>query len=732
MLRLFKKKHPFFRQHDQMDCGPTCLKIISQFHGKYYTIDTLKNYCNINKLGTSLYGLNDASEKIGLHSLPVSLPFNELRDDVPLPCIAHWKENHFIVIYDINKKKVICGDPAFGIINYSHEEFKRGWLSKNTKSGNLLLLEPSPEFYKKEQDPVENYNLKIFLLHFKPHKKGLYQLLLGLIIGSILQLFLPFLTQSVIDYGINYENLNFIYLILIGQLILFFSLTTVQILRSWLLLHITSRINIRLISSFLRKLMRLPISFFDTKNTGDIMQRIADHMRIEEFLSSTTLNTLFSLVNIIIFGIVLAYYNITILLVFTVGSVIYIWWSILFLKTRAELDYREFRESADKHNTLYQLIYGMQEIKLNGSGRRRRWEWENVQIRLFKTSIKGLSLSQKQTSGAFFINEFKNIIITFISAKAVISGSLSLGMMLAIQYIIGQLNLPLNDFISFLQTGQDAKISLERLDEIHKIPDEIINLNLIEEIEDNVTLDIEIKKLSFSYNSYNNVLENINLHIPKNKITAIVGTSGSGKTTLLKLLLKFYKIESGNIYINDKNINSINEKSWREKCGVVMQDGYIFNDTILRNITESDSDTPLDKERLKKAINIANLKEVIDKLPSSINTKIGESGIGLSGGEKQRILIARAIYKNPRYLMFDEATSALDSNNEKNIMEKLNNFFQGRTVIIIAHRLSTVKNADQIIVMEKGKLIEKGNHKALTSKKGAYYDLVKNQLELGA
>ena len=715
-----------------MDCGPTCLKMISKFYGKYYSNETLREYCNINKLGVSFQGLINASENIGLHALPVTLNFEQLKEEVPLPCIAHWNENHFIVIFKIDSKKITCADPAYGLIDYTFEDFKKGWLAKNTSAGSLLLLETSPEFYKLKEDPKENYNLKTFLLHFIPYKKNLYQLVLGLIIGSVLQLFLPFLMQSVIDYGINYENINFIYLILIGQLVLFFSLTTVGILRSWLLLHITSRINIRLISSFLRKLMRLPISFFDSKNSGDIIQRIYDHDKVEDFLSSTTLNTLFSFVNIIIFGLVLAYYNTVIFLVFLIGSMLYIGWSVLFLKRRAELNHKEFNQSSENHNSLFQLITGMQEIKLNGSEKRRRWEWENIQIKLFKTSIKGLSLAQTQNTGAFFINELKNIIITFIAAKAVITGSLSLGMMLAIQYIIGQLNLPLNDFILFIQTGQDAKLSLERLAEIHNKPEEKSEEGFSEEIEENIISDIEIKDLTFSYNNYNNILENINLTIPKNKITAIVGTSGSGKTSLLKLLLKFYKIEKGTILINNNNINSISSRTWRKNCGVVMQDGFIFNDTILRNITESDSENKLDVERFKNAIFTANLNELLEKLPNNLNTKIGSGGIALSGGEKQRILIARAIYKNPKYLLFDEATSALDSNNEKTIMENLNKFFKGRTVIIVAHRLSTVKNADQIIVLERGSLVEKGNHKTLTSKKGAYYNLVKNQLELGA
>ncbi|MEM9001858.1 MAG: ATP-binding cassette domain-containing protein, partial [Bacteroidota bacterium] len=504
------------------------------------------------------------------------------------------------------------------------------------------------------------------------------------------------------------------------------------VIRSWILLHVTSRININLISDFLMKLMRLPIAFFDSKNTGDIIQRIYDHERIQEFLSSTTLNTIFSAFNILVFGIVLAYYNRTVFTIFFIGSFIYIGWTLLFLKKRGELDYKRFDQAADNQSSIYQLISGMQEIKLNGSERRRRWEWEAIQVKLFKVSLKSLALTQTQNVGGRFFNELKNILITFVAAKAVIDGNLTLGMMLSVQYIIGQLNLPINNFITFIQTGQDAKISLERLSEIHQKEDEENRrLELVTALPDD--LGIHLEKLSFRYGGKNSpkVLDNITLTIPEGKITAIVGASGSGKTTLIKLLLKFYQPTKGKIKVGGVNLKNMGTSFWRSACGSVMQDGFLFGDTIARNITESDSEGIMDKKRLTHAVDVANITDFIEQLPSGFNTKIGDAGSNVSGGQKQRILIARAVYKNPNYLFFDEATSALDANNEKEIMEKLDGFYEGKTVVVVAHRLSTVKNADQIIVLDNGKIIERGNHEQLTAKRGTYYALVKNQLELG-
>lgn len=730
------KEFPFYKQLDHMDCGPTCLRMVTQFYGRSISVESLRQKANITREGVSLGGIAEAAEAIGFHTLAVSIGFKTLHEEVPLPCIAHWRQRHFVVIYKIKKETVYVADPAHGRVKYNKEDFIKGWIGKNSdvdvSEGYILSLEPTPEFYQTDTNEKKEYGFKFLFWYFKPYKKYIVQLVLGLIVGSLLQLIFPFLTQAVVDYGIIYQNINFVYLILIAQLILFISQTTVELVRGWILLHMTSRINISLISDFLIKLMRLPIAFFDSKNTGDIIQRIYDHNRIQNFLSTTTLNTLFSVFNFIIFGGVLAYYNLTIFTLFFVGSITYVGWTLLFLKKRAKLDYKRFDQSSDNQSSLYQLISGMQEIKLNGSERRRRWEWEAIQVRLFKISIKGLALSQTQNTGGQFLNELKNILITFIAAKAVIDGKLTLGAMLSIQYIIGQLNLPINNFISFIQTGQDAKISMERLAEIHlKNDEEDKEEDYIKELPTDET--IKIKEFSFRYGGASSpwILENINFEIPEGKVTAIVGVSGSGKTTLIKLLLKFYEPTEGIISIGNTNLSNISTNTWRKACGSVMQNGFLFGDTISRNITESDSEGIVDKERLLNAVNIANIENFIDELPSGFNTKIGGSGVNISGGQKQRVLIARAVYKNPKYIFFDEATSALDANNEKVIMENLKEFYKGKTVVVVAHRLSTVKSADQIVVLDKGKIIEIGNHKNLTVKKGAYYTLVKNQLELG-
>ena len=726
---------PFYKQLDQMDCGPTCLRMIAKHYGRNHSLDDLRERSNITREGVSMGGIAEAAEAIGFHTLAVSLDFNTLEKEVPLPCIAHWRQRHFVVIYKIAKGKVYIADPAHGLVVYPVTEFIEAWVGKGADrmaEGYLLLFETTPQFFEQDDEEKKKMGFRFLASYFKPYSRYIVQLFLGLFVGSILQLIFPFLAQAIVDYGINYQNLNFIYLILVAQLTLFISQTTVEIIRSWILLHITSRINISLISNFLAKLMRLPIAFFDSKNTGDIIQRIYDHDRIQEFLSSTTLNTVFSSFNILVFGVVLAYYNWTIFAIFFLGSIIYIGWTLLFLKKRAELDYKRFDQSSDNQSSIFQLISGMQEIKLSGSERRRRWEWEAIQVRLFKISLKSLSLTQTQNVGGRFFNELKNILITFIAAKSVIDGNLTLGMMLSVQYIIGQLNLPINNFITFIQTGQDAKISLERLSEIHeKENEENERSEPIKELPKSKALTI--KNLTFQYGGKDSpkVLDDLSFDIPEGKITAIVGASGSGKTTLIKLLLKFYEPTTGSIHVGKTNLKNMSTKFWRKNCGTVMQDGFIFGDTIARNISESDSEGKIDKKRLLHAVEVANILDFVEELPSNFDTKIGSAGTNVSGGQKQRILIARAVYKDPNFIFLDEATSALDANNERKIMQKLERFYEGKTVVVVAHRLSTVKNADQILVLEKGRVIEKGNHKTLTDKKGVYYSLVKNQLELG-
>lgn len=716
-----------------MDCGPTSLCMIAKYYGKTYSQQTLRERCYITREGVSMLGTSDAAESIGMRTMGVRISFDKLAEEAPLPCIAHWRQNHFIVVYKIKNNFVYVSDPAHGLVKYTREEFLAGWAS--TKKGGedqglCLLLEPTPDFYKADDESINKSSFTFLFSYLRPYKTFLVQLLIGMLVGSLLQLVFPFLTQSIVDYGINNKDIPFITLVLIAQLALFMGRTSVELIRSWILLHISTRVNISLISDFLIKLMKLPIGFFDTKMIGDIMQRIGDHTRIENFLTTSTLNILFSFINLIIFGIVLALYDMRIFSIFVIGSVLYIAWIYIFMKKRRELDFKRFAQLSENQSSLFQIILGMQEIKLNNCEKQKRWEWERIQARLFRVNIKSLALNQYQQMGSIFINQAKNIFISFYAAKGVIDGSMTLGMMLAVQYIIGQLNSPIEQLIGFMQTTQDAKISLERLGEIHKRKDE-------ESVEDEkVTMlpenkSLTISGLTFQYEGPHSesVLKEVDLVIPQSKVTAIVGMSGSGKTTLVKLLLGFYPPSKGEIRVGDIDLRNVSSRLWRQKIGVVMQDGYIFSDTIAKNISVRDE--IIDKKRLVEAARIANVQEFVDSLPLGYNTKIGQEGHGLSQGQKQRILIARAAYSNPDFLFFDEATNALDANNERAIMENLDEFFKGRTVVVVAHRLSTVKNADQIVVLDKGKIVERGTHQELTDLRGAYYNLVKNQLELG-
>ncbi|WP_396169109.1 peptidase domain-containing ABC transporter [Flavobacterium sp.] len=725
---------PFYKQADSKDCGATCIKIIAKHYGKSLNIQILRKLSETTREGTSLLTLSEASENIGFRSLGIKLNAIKL-EEAPLPLILHWNKEHFVVLYKIKKGIYYISDPAHGLIEYSKEEFLKFWIGNNatetTQEGIALVLEPTPKFYQSEFDSEDNkaFGFGLLFKYLIPYKSFVFQLSIGLLAGSILQLIVPFLTQSVVDVGIQNQNIHFIYLVLFAQLFLFFGRTALELIRSWILLHLSTRINISLISDFFIKLMNLPISFFDVRMTGDIMQRINDHHRIEKILTTSSLSVLFSAINMVIMGGVLAYYNLKIFAVFFIGSVLYFVWVTLFLKKRKELDYKRFSEVSQEQSKVIELINGMQEIKLHNAEKQKRWGWEYIQARLFKVSMKGLVLEQTQTIGSNFINELKNIIIVFLSAKLVIDGQITLGMMMAISSIVGSLNAPVLQLIGFIREAQDAKISLARLSEIHEKEDETQKEETqTHDIPQNS--DIMIKDLSFRYiGSDTMVLDNLNLTIPANKITAIVGTSGSGKTTLMKLLLKFYEPIKGEITIGKTPLKTIAQKTWRSHLGCVMQEGYIFNDSIANNI--SIGVDIIDKERLVYASDVANIKEFIENYPLGYNTKIGMEGIGMSTGQKQRLLIARAVYKNPEMLFFDEATSSLDANNEKEIMEKLNIFFKNKTVVVIAHRLSTVMNANQIVVLEKGKIVEIGNHKELVALKGSYFKLVKNQLQLG-
>lgn len=741
-----KRSFPNYSQLDQMDCGAACLKMIAKYYGKNYSIKTLRDKSYITRRGSSMLGISDAAESIGFRSSGIKLSFEQLEKRIQLPCILHWNQNHFVVLYDIIKRpppflskskdhyNIKISDPEGGKYSLSKEEFLKAWgstISKGEDVGTILTLTPTPEFYTAE-DEFEKKDKKIgyFFRYLLPYKSQLFQIIASMLIGSVIQIIFPFLTQAVVDQGIGNKNLSFITLILIAQLMLFITQLVVEFLRSWLTLHVNARVNISLISDFLIKLMKLPLRFFDSKNVGDLLQRIGDHNRIENFLTGSSLTTLFSFTNFIIFAFILGYYSLVILSIFILGNALYILWILVFMKYRKRLDYKRFAQASAEQSNLIQMITGMREIKLNNCEKQERWKWERIQVRLFNISTKSLALGQYQQSGSIFFSQTTSLIITFIAAKSVVEGNMTLGMMMAVSYIIGQLSAPISKTIEFIRAAQDAKISLERLNEIHSRSDE--NQTFAEKINDiPEKKDIVIENVSFNYEGAerNYVLENIDLIIPENQITAIVGASGSGKTTLIKLLLNFYEPTKGNIKIGNDHLKDLHPYMWREISGAVMQDGFIFSDTIANNIAVG-----VDKINIKllaHAVRIANIQDFIESLPLKYNTYIGMDGSGISQGQRQRILIARAVYKNPDFLFFDEATNALDANNERVILDNLNSFYKGKTVVIVAHRLTTVQHADKIVVLDKGKIIEEGSHEQLTAKRGAYYTLVKNQLELG-
>jgi ATP-binding cassette subfamily B protein len=726
-------KFPFYQQLDAMDCGATCLRMVARYYGRYYSLDYLRELTYMGKQGVSLLGISDAAEHLGLQSLAVKTTFDRLSRDIPLPCIAYWKQQHFVVIYKATANAVWIADPAVGKFKLSKEEFLSNWVSDvedGEELGVLLLLEPTPEFFRRDGEEVDKSGFGYIWGYFKRYKQLLYQLGIGLVLGSVIQVAFPFLIKSIVDTGMYHDDLNFIKIVIIAQFFLYATQLAVEQFRSWILLHMSVRVNISLISDFLIKLTKLPIRFFDTKISSDLMQRIADHERVQRFLTSTSLISVFNFVNIIAFSIILFIWNTTVFAIFLGGTLLYLGWIFFFQRMRRELDYKRFDQSIENQGQLMELISGMQEIKLHNAEKQKRWAWERMQARLFRTGIDSLRIGQIQRTGASFFNETKNLLILFVVASAVLNNTMTLGMLLGVQYIVGQLNAPINQLLEFLRNMQEAKISLERMNEIHTEKDE-------ENLEEKITLlpesgDLFLEQVSFQYNGPHSptVLNNINLRIPKGHTTAIVGTSGSGKTTILKLLLNFYKPAEGIIRLGDINLGNINSKLWRSKCGVVMQDGYIFYDTIAKNIALGDE--IINKRKLLKAVKVANIQTFIESLPLGYNTKIGQDGLGLSQGQKQRLLIARAVYKNPEYIFFDEATTALDAYNEMVIMENLEEFFRGRTVIVVAHRLSTVMNADNIVVLEAGEIIEQGTHQELTYRRGAYYQLVRNQLELGA
>lgn len=739
------RKFPTYRQLDTMDCGPTCLRIIAAHYGRSWSLRTLRERCHISREGVSLLGISDAAEAVGFRTMGVKLTFAQLCEEAVLPCIVHWRQNHFIVVYRIERRRgkmwVHVSDPASGLLRYTMEQFLKSWISIRENNagdsdaeaeglGIALLLEPTPKFYEEKGEEDRRLGFRGMLEYLRPYRQFIVQLLLAMLTGSIISLILPFLTQSVIDTGIGTGDLHFVVVLLVAQVVLVLGQTANELIRSWLMLHMTTRVSISLISDFLAKLMRLPISFFDSRMTGDIMQRIGDHSRIQTFLTGSLLSIVMAAVTFVVYSAVMGGYDLRILGIFILGSALYIGWVLLFLRRRRKLDYMRFQEAAANQSSIVQLIAGMQDIKLNGCERQKRWEWERIQARLFNVSVKGLALGQTQQVGGTFIDQIKNVFISFLAAKAVIDGDMTLGMMTAMQYIIGQLNAPISQFIGFVQEAQDAKISLERLGEIHERRDEEdAEGDYIREIP--IGADIEFRNVDFQYNGPHSekVLDGVSVTIPHDRVTAIVGASGSGKTTMVKMMLGFYEPVSGEVLLGGRRIGDYSPAAWREQCGTVMQEGFIFSDTIADNIGVSD-ESP-DMERVRQAVETANIGDFIDGLPLRYNTKIGAEGNGVSTGQKQRLLIARAAYRNARYLFLDEATNSLDANNEKVIMERLDTLFRGKTVVIVAHRLSTVRNADNIIVLDRGRVVEQGTHRELTERRGYYYRLVKNQLELG-
>lgn len=733
------KRFPIQFQHDSMDCGAACLTMIAAHHGLKLTQDTIRELCHTTRIGVSMFAISNAAEQIGFRTVGGRIPLTTLIQKRPLPCILYWNHQHFVVLYNISQRWLIkketlfhIADPAFGHVSFTFEELRQHWantLSDDQEKGLVLLLEPTRKFYQQKSEIPVRRGLGMLLLYFSRYKSYFGQMALGLFFGALLQLSFPFLTQAIVDVGIGNRNLSFIYVILLAQAMLIISRTVVEYIRRWLLLHVSVRINLSLVSDFLVKLMKLPMVFFDTRRLGDILQRMSDHERVELFITSRSLNTVFSFFSLIILGIVLLYYSVKIFAVFIVGSIIYALWVALFLRKRKILDYKFFNKRSQNQSTNYQLITGMQEIKLQGCTNRKRWEWEDIQIDMLELHTEALKLDQHREVGNILINEGKNMIITIMAASAVIHGEMTLGMMLATQYIIGQLTLPIEQAVHFTLDLQDVRISLDRINEIHKKTEEVLPSQVV--IPEFKGGNIQIHNLSFRYDGITSpkVLDGINITIPKGKVTAIVGYSGSGKTTLLKLLLSYYTTSEGSILINNQELSSINPAWWRVQCGAVMQDGFIFSETIARNIASADGE--IDTSNLVYAAKMANIYETIMALPLKFNTMIGQEGQGLSQGQRQRLLIARAVYRNPYFLFFDEATNALDAHNERAIVENLREFYKGKTVVIVAHRLSTVQNADQIVVLDKGRVVEVGTHKTLTKNRNDYFNLVKNQLTLG-
>lgn len=722
----------FVRQKDSMQCGVAALSMVCRHFGIEYSLRFLDSLCHATTEGVSMKGMADAAKSLGLETSTVKIGAGSLLKS-PLPAILHWNQNHFVVLWKISKDgaRFYLADPAKGKICYSCAEFLQHWASGDDRKGIAMFFEPSDKFGTvRELVGGEKRSFRFLAEYMRRHRRHLAVVVFTLLSGCAMQLVMPFLTQSIVDRGINDKNIGFIWLVLLGELMIVAGRTLANFVRSRLLLRISMNINIDLVSDFIRKLLRLPMSFFDIKLIGDLLQRMNDHSRVQSFLTGQVLSIAFAVLSFMIFGAVLLIYDPLLFGVFIAGSVAYGAWTAIFLKRRKAIDYELFECQALSQNRTYRLITSMQEVKLQDCGIRHRKEWEDAQTDFYNVQMKSLRLQQSQEAGAIFINEVKNILITVLAATAVIKGGMSLGAMLAVQYIVGQLSSPVEQMMQFVYSIQDVKISLERINEIHDGVDEDSGREETN-VANNANKSISFDKVCFKYDSHAlvNTLEDISFDIPEGKVTAIVGASGSGKTTLIKLILGYYQINAGVLKIAGNDMDRLNLEWWRRQCGVVMQDGVIFSESIERNIAVSDGE--IDRNRVEEAAMVANIKEYINSLPLKYDTKIGSDGVGLSQGQKQRILIARAVYKNPPFILLDEATNALDAKNERVIVENLARFYKGRTVVVVAHRLSTVRDADKIIVLDGGRVAETGSHESLIRKQGAYYTLVKNQLELG-
>jgi ATP-binding cassette subfamily B protein len=720
---------PHEYQLDAKDCGPACIKILAKYYGQYYSLQYLRDLCGVNREGVSLLDIGYACEQIGLRTLSVKPTWEQLRTQVALPCIIHWDFSHFVVVYRISSRHVYVSDPAKGLLKYGIDEFTRGWLGKETQWA-VMIVEPMADFKQRVAgEKIERKKtLENFIGYFRPYRKSIINLLAVMLVVTVLQGFLPFISKAVIDVGIQTRDLTFINLVLIANVCIVLTVLLSSIVRDWILLHITSRLNIALISDYLIKLMKLPVSFFENKLVGDILQRANDHERIRNFIMNSSFNLIFSTLTFVVFSVILCIYNPIICLIFLIGNTLYVCWVLFFLRFRKKLDWEYFELVSKNQSYWVETIGAIQDIKINNYEKKKRWKWEAIQARLYKVNQKVLTISNTQNVGAQFINQLTNLLIIFYCAKAVLNGDITFGVMISTQFIVGMMNGPISQFISFIQSAQYARISFLRLNEIHQLEDEDED-----ESSNSIALparkSLVLRNVTFHYNrNAAPVLSNISLVIPEGRVTAIVGDSGSGKSTLLKLILRIYKPSAGELMVGNMNIQNIGLRQWRDCCGAVMQDGKIFNDTILNNIV-LDAEN-IDYALLHNAVTAANIAQEIEALPQGYQTVMGEMGRGLSGGQKQRVLIARALYKNPDYLFFDEATNALDTINEQKIVSALDAIFKNKTVIVVAHRLSTIRKADQIIVLKGGRVAEIGNHASLMANEhGHYAQLIRAQTE---